>query len=1042
MVRRITACLLGCMFIHAPLLAQKAKVVKPQPPVSAEKGGKLIYALDAKGDRIPDYSYCGYMASEQAIPTVAVKVVVPVKPGDATLRIQAALDHVAGLPMGKDGFRGAVLLQKGTYTVNGSLKIKTSGVVLRGSGMTANGTTLVAAGTDRQTFIRVFGQQDRIHTDSAQITDAYVPVNAMTFHVGGGQFKAGDMVSIRRPSTKKWIDLLKTDQFGGGISALGWKPGERDIVWDRKITQVSGNTITIDAPLTTALDTAYGGGTVTTYNWPGRVQNIGIENLHLVSSYDTRNPKDEAHRWMAITLENVRDAWVRQVTFEHFAGSAVFVLETGSRITVQDCKSLAPVSEIGGYRRNTYWTMGGQTLFERLYAEHGYHDYAAGFCAPGPNAFVQCQAWQANSFSGGIDSWASGVLFDVFMMDGNALSFMNRGQDGQGAGWSAANSLFWNCSAARIDCYQPPGAQNWAFGSWAQFAGDGYWGDSNNSISPRSFYYAQLKERLGHDVAKQADILDISTDASSSPSVEVAQQLTAAAVAPAVTIADWIDGASKRNPISLNAAGAKSIDEIGVKGLARVAMASAMKVSNGWLVRGNAVLSGMHYETPWWNGTVDPVYLKKNAKPALTRWVPGRTGTGLTDDVTEVSDWMQKRNIIVFEQNYALWYERRRDDHERVRRMDGDVWAPFYELPFARTGRETAWDGLSKYDLTTYNKWYWSRLKQFADLADQRGQVLINQNYFQHNIIEAGAHYADFPWRPVNNVNDTGFPEPVPYAGDKRLFMAEQFYDVNHPVRRKLHQQFIRQNLDAFAGNNGVIQLIGAEYTGPLHFTKFWVQTIQQWEKEKGKKELIGLSTTKDVQDAILADATLTSVIDVIDIRQWHYQADGKTYEPKGGLNLAPRQHARLLKPKATSFEQVYRAVHEYRTKYPSKAVVYSGDGFDRYGWAVFIAGGSLPVLPKEVDQKLLAAASTMKGIELAGQPQDQWALGNASKEYIIYTATGTVTPLALDGNASYQATWIDARSGKYTTVKTVKGADMNQWEGANGAGLLWLKRI
>jgi hypothetical protein len=104
-------------------------------------------------------------------------------------------------------------------------------------------------------------------------------------------------------------------------------------------------------------------------------------------------------------------------------------------------------------------------------------------------------------------------------------------------------------------------------------------------------------------------------------------------------------------------------------------------------------------------------------------------------------------------------------------------------LPFARSGseKELAYDGLSKYDLTKYNTWYWNRLKQFADVADQKGLVLLHQNFFQHNIIEAGAHYTDFPWRTANNINNTGFPEPVNYAGDKRQFMAEQFYDETDP---------------------------------------------------------------------------------------------------------------------------------------------------------------------------------------------------------------------------------------------------------------------
>jgi hypothetical protein len=1044
-VKILVGCMWGCMVMHAPAWSQnKTKDPKPQPPVAADKSGKLVYSVDAKGDRIPDYSYCGYKASEQPIPLIPVKVTVPVKTGDATLRIQAALDYVSSLPIDKSGFRGAILLNKGTYQIDGSLHIRKSGVVLRGSGMGTDGTILLGAGTDRETLIRVFGQDDRKVADAVNISDAYVPVNATSFHVAGGKLKVGDDVQIRRPSTKEWIKFLKTEHFGGGITTLGWKAGERDIIWDRKVTAVSGNTITVDAPITTALDTAFGGGLVSTYTWAGRIENVGIENIRLSSAFNSANPKDEAHRWMAITLDDVRDAWVRQITFEHFAGSVVFAAETSNRVTVQDCKSLAPVSEIGGYRRNTFLTMGGQTLFQRLYAEHGFHDFAVGYCAPGPNAFVQCQNWQSYSFSGPIDSWASGVLYDVMNIDGQALSFMNRGQDGQGAGWNTANSLFWNCSAARVDCYQPPGAQNWAFGTWAQFAGDGYWAESNNTIGPRSFYYAQLAQRLGRNVDAQADLLKVETEASSSPSVKVAAELTANSVNPAVTINDWITQVPQRNPISVSAAGAKTIDQIGYQQPLEPAMAGAMKVQNGWLVRGNAVLSGMRQDSPWWNGSLDPGFLQKGAKPAITRWVPGRTGTGLTDDLTDVVSSMQKGHVVGFEQNYALWYERRRDDHERIRRMDGDVWAPFYELPFARSGQDVAWDGLSRYDLTKYNTWYWHRLKQFADLADQKGLVLINQNYFQHNIIEAGAHYADFPWRPVNNINNTGFPEPVPFAGDKRVFMSEQFYDVNHPVRRKLHQAFIRQNLDNFANNNGVIQFIGAEFTGPLHFVQFWVETIQQWEKEKRKKELIGLSTTKDVQDAILADSARAAAIDVIDIRYWHYQADGKAYVPQGGLNLAPRQHARLLKPKATSFEQVYHAVHEYRQRYPEKAVIYSGDSFDKFGWAAFMAGGSLPNLPAGVSRQMLSDASSMKAIELSNAPKDEWAMGDAGKGYVVYSESGKITAINSLANTNYQLTWIDPKTGMaLSAAKKIKSNQINSLQSpANGAVVLWLKRI
>ena len=1019
--------------IYSSTSIAQDKNQKPPSPIIVQANGNLSYTPDSLGNRVPDFSYAGYMARERQIPLVPVRVVVPPMNGDATGIIQSAIDYVSSLPADENGLRGAVLLQNGTFQIEGQLKINASGIVIRGSGV--KNTFLVGDGTDRETLIRIVGASDRKLGKQQNIIDSYVPVNASKISVvSASDFKVGDQVIIHRPSSQKWIRVLGTETFGGGISALGWKPGERDIYFDRKIVSVNGNSITFDAPITTALDSSYGVSTIVTYSWTGRIQQVGVENLTCVSEYDKKNLKDEAHRWMAITMDNVEDAWVRQVNFEHFAGSAVYLLESSKRITVEDCKSLTPVSEIGGQRRYTFFTSGQQTLFQRCYAQNGYHDFAVGFCAPGPNAFVQCQSDRPYSFSGTIDSWASGVLFDIVNVDGNALRFGNRGQDGQGAGWSAANSVFWQCSASRIDCYKPPTGNNWAYGCWAQFAGDGYWESSNEQIKPRSLYYAQLANRIGDTILKHSFLLPVETEASSSPPVSVAMDLTKKAKDPAVLLSDWIDDASQRQHISTNAIGVKIFRPNTYTHTVLRRTPPKISINNGWLVQGNRVLIGKRTEVPWWTGGVLPSDLPK-MKPAITRYVPGRIGQGLTDDLDSLTSWMKSNSVLAIEHNYGLWYDRRRDDHERIRRMDGEVWPPFYELPFARSGKDTAWDGLSRYDLTKYNKWYWSRLKKFADLADSNGLLLVHQNYFQHNIIEAGAHYADFPWRTANNINDTGFPEPVPYAGDKRIFMAEQFYDTTNTARKQLHKAFIRQCLNNFKDNSAVIQEIGAEFTGPLHFVQFWIDVINQWEKENNKRELISLSVTKDVQDAILADSKRSAVVDVIDIRQWHYQEDGSAYEPKGGQNLAPRQHARLLKPKRTSFEQVYRAVNEYKQKFPAKAVVYSGDNYDRFGWAVFMAGGSMAVLPQLPDA-FLCDVVTMKPVNAT--EKKEWILSNG-KSFIVYTSGNEPIKLNLL-QGKYLFSWLDPDTGKFSSEeKEIEGGSLQQFSATKFPAVLWI---
>ncbi|MFV0605898.1 MAG: DUF6298 domain-containing protein [Niabella sp.] len=1039
-VKQIFYFLFFIFYFSQTISAQKNK---PEPvfPI-AVKNGKLVYNADSiTGDRVPDFSYCGYKASEQKIPDVPVKIVVAPLRGDATATIQAAIDYVAGLQPDKAGFRGAVLLQKGTFEIGGNLFIKKSGIVLRGSGFKGE-TVLLGKGIDRDGMIQIKGIADRKLQPSIEISDNYVPVNAITITLKStAGLKIGDQIIITRPSTWEWIDALGTRSFGGGISALGWKPGEVDIEFDRTITSVNGNKISIDVPLTTSIDAKYGGGTIANYTWPGRIDNIGIENITMVSDYNKKNLKDEYHRWMAIVLENVQDTWVRQVSFKHFAGSAVHILSSVKRITVEDCISTEPISEIGGQRRYTFFTRGQQTLFQRCYAVNGYHDFSVGHCAPGPNAFVQCVSNRPYSFSGAIDKWANGVLFDVMKVDGNAIRLGNRGQDGQGAGWAAANSLLWNSTAALIECAKPPTAQNYAIGSWSQFAGDGFWNESNNWVTPRSLYYAQLEERVNTDVSQLAQLLPMETEATSSPSVELAQELTNMASKPRMQMDEWIAKASERNPISTNSKGAAQ-QKIITNGGWTALPSGGISINDGRIVYNDdhSVVAGKRQEVPWWSGGVEGKDLENaKRKLALTRFVPGRVGAGLTDDLEAVVDSMKKNNVVGVEQHYALWYERRRDDHERIRRMDGEVWPPFYELPFARTGVDTAWDGLSKYDLTKYNLWYWSRLQEFATLATANGLVLIHENYFQHNIIEAGAHYADFPWRTANNINNTGFEEPVNYAGDKRIFYAEQFYDITNPVRKELHKKYIWKGLENFQFNQSVIQSISEEYTGPLHFVQFWLDCIASWISYKRQNPLVSLSTTKDVQDAILNDSKYTSVVDIIDIKYWHYQADGSVYAPEGGKNLAPRQWARLLKPKPTSFEQVYRAVREYRDKYPEKAVMYSGDSYDRYGWAVLMAGGSLPVLPANTDKDFLKAAAQMAP---DGDINKYMLKGKFGM--IIYNRGSNVN---ISDNIYMKKKLIvkiiDAATGQIQSVtKNIKAADFNKIKFPAKDCLLWISWV
>ncbi|HQF49144.1 MAG TPA: DUF6298 domain-containing protein, partial [Flavobacterium alvei] len=523
-----------------------------------------------------------------------------------------------------------------------------------------------------------------------------------------------------------------------------------------------------------------------------------------------------------------------------------------------------------------------------------------------------------------------------------AISFKNKEQDGRGLGWNVANSVIWETSASKIENYSPPTANNWAFGVWAQWAGNGHWKDVNNHINPRSLFYALLEQRLGK-LPMKPQIMDLGNEPSSSPTIEQAKVLTAAAYTLNETLKEYITKAATRNPIAIDFAKAKRIDGINTEVVIN-AKPVEIKITNGFLTSSKGVLTGEIIDVPWWRGSLRESDISKS-RPHITRFVPGHYGVGYTDNLDETLNFLVENNKGAIDHNYGLWYEQRMADHERIRRIDADVWAPFYEQPFDRSGQGIAWDHLSKYDLTRYNAWYWNRLKTFAELAAAKNKILMNENYFQHNIIEAGAHWASSAWRPANNINTTGLPEPPPYAGDKRIFLAEQFYDVKNTNIRKLHTAFIEKNLENFKDNANVLQMTSAEYTGPLSFMQFWIDVVANYEKSHPNESKIALSATKDVQDAILNDEIRAKTVDVIDIRYWYYKEDGTLYAPLGGVNLAPRQHARQLKVGKETDDQVYRAVREYREKYPNKAVLYSTMGAPRFGWAALMGGASLTAI-------------------------------------------------------------------------------------------------
>ena len=466
------------------------------------KNGQLKYVPDEKGNIIPDFSRVGYMENAKPIPQVSVVKTVSPSGNNDQLMLQAAIDEVAKLALDKNGFRGAILLKKGTYFINGSIQISTDGIVLRGE---AEETKLIAAGKGQRSLIRVTGngQRKKIEGTERKILDKYVPVGATSFTVVSSEgFKKGDKIVVYRPATEKWIAAIKMNEIDRRDSTIRqWKPGEYDLHYERIITHIEKNKIFIDNPVVMAMEEQYGGGEIYKYSFDGRISKVGIENLLCESEYS--GDQDEDHGWDAVYFNSVEQSWVKNVTAKYFGYSCVNLGHQSKNITVTDCKYLEPKSQITGSRRYSFNNDGQLNLVMNCFASEGRHDFVTGAMVCGPNVFYNCKAEKTNADTGPHHRWATGTLFDNIITDGE-INVQDRGNWGTGHGWAGANQVIWNCTASRAAIQNPwTSAKNYVIGLNGEKydgrlkgrPGAEWEGQNKPGLTPMSLYMAQLKAR-------------------------------------------------------------------------------------------------------------------------------------------------------------------------------------------------------------------------------------------------------------------------------------------------------------------------------------------------------------------------------------------------------------------------------------------------------------------------------------------------------------------------------------------------------------------
>jgi hypothetical protein len=477
--------------------------------------GRLVYKTTARGDRIPDFSSSGYRGGGVALPDVPAQITVnPGNLGDDTPQIQAALDQAARLSPRANGIRGAVVLAPGTYFLLGTLQMRRSGVVLRGSGRDGAQASVLELSGAPHLAINIAGRFHRQPLSAASwLTDRYVPAGATVIHLADASgIQPGDTLEIAKPVTPAWIHFMQMDHLVRYGKPETWLWNAIPVL--RRVASVQGNAVRLEVPLTDSFDARFydaQAAAVTRVSITGRIAEDGVENLRIVAPPRTLRYRIDPE-FDGIALDNVVDAWVRTVTMENMV-TAVRIEREAARLTIEDVVVPSQATVTSTARAGTFLVIGTQILIDRCSATGDRLSWVETESqSEGPVVVLHSHFFGTGKVEPH-QRWSTGFLVDSSILDYGDLYMRNRGIMGTGHGWTIGWSVSWNNTANNILVQNPPGVLNWSIGDtgYQQTAPmpvdrgtpkgpplpSGIVESSGHPVEPASLYLEQLRERLG-----------------------------------------------------------------------------------------------------------------------------------------------------------------------------------------------------------------------------------------------------------------------------------------------------------------------------------------------------------------------------------------------------------------------------------------------------------------------------------------------------------------------------------------------------------------
>lgn len=355
-------------------------------------------------------------------------------------------------------------------------------------------------------------------------------------------------------------------------------------------------------------------------------------------------------------------------------------------------------------------------------------------------------------------------------------------------------------------------------------------------------------------------------------------------------------------------------------------------------------------------------------------------------------------------------YRERPDEH-----WPGNCLGPdprWFLCPFGRSRVAGAADGGNKFDLNTWDEVFFTRLRDFCQLADERGIVIEINLFCPHYVFhDSGALWKISPFHPDNNINHLGEILPA------------EVYTQKHALLQLYQEAMVRKIIQTVNGHDNLYyEICNEPYCDGV--TMEWQHHIAELilaeEKRLPLQHLVSWNVANEF-------AQVTDPHPAISILNFHYpRPDPKCVTANYHLN-------RLIGCNETGFDGA--AAEPYRIQ--AWQFMLAGGGLFNHLDASFCVGdeagarhladanfGGGPEIRKQMrilkdfmeSFDFVRMAPSSSAIEDRGGATAVYVLAEQGRQYAVYIRCqdneqcGSIVLNVPDGK--YRVEWIDTREG------------------------------